>query len=216
MISAPIRIAIVEDMAALREELAGLVSADPYMRCVGVATNGSEALDRLPGCRPDVVLMDIGLPDLSGVECVRRLKPLLPDTGFMMLTIIEDHELVFASLQAGATGYLVKGSPWERLQEAIRELHAGGSPMSSSIAREVIRSLIGSEPGPAAPCSPLSAREVEVLRVLADGRRYKEIADDFGISLHTVRTHIHHIYQKLHVQKRSEATEFFRRQVASR
>lgn len=216
MMPAPIRIAIVEDMAALREELAGLVSADTDLCCVGVAANGAEALDRLPGCLPDVVLMDIGLPDFSGVECVRRLKPLLPDTDFMMLTIIEDHELVFASLQAGATGYLVKGSHWERLLEAVRELHAGGSPMSSSIAREVIRSLFSSGPGPAALYSQLSAREEEVLRALAGGRRYKEIADDFGLSVHTVRTHIHRIYQKLHVQNKAEATEFFRRQAASR
>ncbi len=155
--------------------------------------------------------MDIGLPGLSGVDCVRELKPRLPGTDFMMLTIFEDQEQVFAALRAGATGYLVKGSPWERLREAIRELHAGGSPMSSSIAREVIRAMLQADRDPVPDDRRLSLREEEVLRSLAKGRRYKEIAADLGLSLHTVRTHIHHIYQKLHVTNKSGAAAAFRR-----
>lgn len=211
MISSLIRVAIVEDLHEIREELSGLVSADPVLQNVGVAASGEEALDLLPNIKPHVVLMDIGLPGISGVECVRHLKPLLPATNFMMLTIFEDHAQVYASLKAGATGYLVKGSGWERLLEAVRELHEGGSPMSSSIARQVIRTLLRSENEPPIQDRQLSVREEEVLRALAKGRRYKEIAADFGLSIHTVRTHIHRIYQKLHVQNKAEASEVFRR-----
>lgn len=204
-----IRVAIVEDMDEIRANLAALISNDTGLECVAVAASGEEALAQLPEARPDVVLMDIGMPGISGVECVRQLKPLLPETNFMMLTIFEDHEQVYASLRAGATGYLVKGTAWERLREAVRELHGGGSPMSSSIAREIVRSLLGAKADPS-PGSRLSLREEEVLRALASGQRYKEIAAHLNLSLHTVRTHIHRIYQKLHVQNKADATEAFR------
>lgn len=206
-----IRVGIVEDMSEIRTELVALVEQDLGLENVGVAQTGEEALLLLPSARPDVVLMDIGLPGISGVECVRILKPQLPQTNFMMLTIFEDHAQVFASLQAGATGYLVKGSAWERLREAIRELHEGGSPMSSSIAREVVRSLLRTGGMGSKEEAALSVREEEILRALAKGRRYKEIATDLHLSTHTVRTHIHRIYQKLHVQNKTEALEAFRR-----
>jgi DNA-binding NarL/FixJ family response regulator len=211
MTTAPIRVAIVEDLQEIRTELAGLVASDEGMQTAGIFADGETALKELPGLNPDVVLMDIGLPGISGVECVERLKPQLPATNFMMLTVFEDHERVFAALQAGATGYLVKGSVWERIREAILELHAGGSPMSSSIAREVIRSLLHGKPGPTNPESRLSMREEEILRALAAGKRYKEIAADLDLSPHTVRTHLHRIYQKLHVRNKQEAVAVFRR-----
>lgn len=208
--SAPItRVALVEDIANIREELQQLVAGTPELELHGVATTGEEALTLLPPLRPDVVLMDIGLPGISGIECVRQLKEILPATEFMMLTILEDHESVYASLQAGATGYLVKGLAAGRLAESIRELRAGGSPMSSSIARRVVQRLIRPEPLPL-PENQLSLREEQVLRMLAAGQRYKEIAADLGLSVHTVRTHIHRIYGKLQAQTKAEAVRKFR------
>lgn len=212
MSTAPIYVAIVEDMDDLRRELSGLVSTDAGFKHVGAAASGEDAISLLPSLKPDVVLMDIGLPGISGVECVRRLKPLMPKTNFMMLTIFEDHEQVCAALMSGATGYLVKGSPWDRVRESIAELHAGGSPMTSSIAREVIRSMVRFQSGLGMEQFRLSLREEEVLRALASGRRYKEIAVQFSLSPHTVRTHIHRIYQKLHVRNKTQATQVLRAQ----
>ena len=205
----PIRVALVEDIAAIRESLKTLISESAGLELVGAAVSGEEALDLLPALQPDVVLMDIVLPKMSGVECVRLLKETLPEVEFMMLTIIEEHASVFASLQAGATGYLVKGLAGSRLVEAIRELHAGGAPMSSSIARRVIQRMLKSEDAEP-PESNLSFREQEVLQLLASGQRYKEIADSLNLSAHTVRTHIHHIYGKLQARTKAEAIRIFR------
>ena len=203
------RVAIVEDIANIRAELIELISGAGELELACVAASGEEALTAIPPTTPDVVLMDIGLPGISGVECVQQLKELLPETEFMMLTVFEDHELVYASLQAGATGYLVKGLAPERLLEMIRELRAGGSPMSSSIARRVVQRLLRPEAS-AVPESQLSLREEEILRMLASGQRYKEIADGLGLSVHTVRTHIHRIYRKLQAQTKAEAVRKFR------
>lgn len=180
-----------------------------YVVC-GLATTGrsaQEALAVLPGCRPDIVLIDIQLAGRSGIDCVRELQPRLPDTQFMMLTVVEDHELIFRSLAAGATGYLlkktVKTQP-AKLLEAIRDLHAGGAPMSGQIARHVVATF--REPGAAAPVEPkLSPTERDVLQRLARGLLYKEVAEELTVSISTVRTHVWHIYRKLHAHNRTEA-----------
>jgi DNA-binding NarL/FixJ family response regulator len=174
--------------------------------------DGLEAIEQLPESRAEVVLMDIGLPGIDGVECVRQLKPRMHKTEFMMFTVFEDHEKVMASLFAGATGYLVKSASWNQLKESIVDLHRGGSPMSSSIARRLLKNLI--QPRTEDPNlfdAGLTLREEEVLKSLAHGRRYKEIGKDLAISPHTVRAHIHSIYEKLHVRTKAEAVNQFRK-----
>jgi len=211
-----IRVAVVEDIPDLRDQLTALVSGAPGLAHVGTASTGEEALTLLPTTGPDVVLMDIGLPGISGVECVRLLRPLLPRTNFMMLTVMEDHQSVFAALRAGATGYLVKSAAWERVVEAIRELHAGGSPMTSSIARDVIRVLVDAAPNEPEPEARLTIREEEVLRAAAAGQRYKDIAVSMGVSVNTVRTHVYRIYRKLQVANKAEAMRRFGRDADGR
>jgi DNA-binding NarL/FixJ family response regulator len=158
----------------------------------------------MPKGNPQVVLMDINLPGLSGVECVRRLKPLLPSTQVIMLTVYQNTEHIFKALSAGATGYLLKQTPPTELLDAIREVHNGGSPMSSHIARKIVQSF--QQPAPATPQAiHLSPRETEVLDLLAKGFLYKEIAEKTGLTYATVHTHIRHIYEKLHVRSRTEA-----------
>jgi DNA-binding NarL/FixJ family response regulator len=205
----PIRVAIVEDSREIREGLGFLIGSSPGFACVAACPDGTTALRDLPPCRPDVVLMDIQLPDLSGIECIRRLRTLTPDAQLMMLTVFEDDERIFQSLAAGASGYLVKTTPPAKLLEAIEALHQGGSPMSAAIARRVVDrfrqavpSPVGAEPS---ATSLLSPREREVLDHLAQGFLYKEIAPRLGISVETVRTHIRNIYEKLHVRTRTEA-----------
>jgi DNA-binding NarL/FixJ family response regulator len=199
-----IRVAVVEDRQPDRELLAELLNASPGFCCVSACRSAAEALEALPVSQPDIVLMDIGMPGMSGIDCVRHLSELLPAAQTMMLTVLEDHELIFQSLAAGATGYLLKKTPAPRLLEAIRELRAGGAPMSGQVARKVVatfRRPSADEP-PAARLSPV---ELEVLQLLARGLLYKEVADRLGISLSTVRTHVWHIYRKLQVHNRTEA-----------
>lgn len=203
-----IQVAIVEDQRDVREGLRFMIHQSPGFRCVAACASAEEALRVLPAARPDVVLMDIQLPGLSGIECLRRLSGTLPKAAIAMLTVFEDDEKVFEALRAGATGYLLKSTPPEKLLDALRELHAGGSPMSGQIARKVIRQLVEGAPAPAAeaPALPdLSPREREILDLLAKGHRYKEVAHRLGISLDTVRTHIRHVYEKLQVHSRTEA-----------
>lgn len=205
-----IRVALVEDVGPLRSDLIALLSSAEGVEFVAAASSGEEALANFPALAPDVVVMDIGLPGMTGVACVRELKAVMPDTEFMMLTVFEDHQQVFASLKAGATGYLVKTFASERLVESVRELHAGGSPMSSSIARHVVKAL-NHRTSEARPEDQLTVRELEILRALAAGQRYKEIAAEKFLSLHTVRSHIHRIYQKLQVETKLEATHRYKR-----
>jgi DNA-binding NarL/FixJ family response regulator len=199
-----ISVSIVEDDARVRASLARLIDGSNACRCVSRHGTGENGLEEIPGINPEVVLMDINLPGMSGVECVRRLKPLLPATQIIMLTVYQNTDNIFNALAAGATGYLLKQTPPDELLAAIREVHAGGSPMSSHIARKIVQSF-----QPAAPPLPgveiLTPREAEVLDLLAKGFLYKEIAETTKVTYATVHTHIRHIYEKLHVRSRTEA-----------
>jgi DNA-binding NarL/FixJ family response regulator len=199
-----ISVSIVEDDPRVRGSLARLIDSSPACRCVSRHETGEKGLAEIPGIKPDVVLMDINLPGMSGVECVRRLKPLLPATQIIMLTVYQNTENIFNALAAGATGYLLKQTPPGELLTAIQQVHAGGSPMSSHIARKIVQSF----QQPVAPLSeaqPLTPREAEVLNLLAKGFLYKEIAEMTKVTYATVHTHIRHIYEKLHVRSRTEA-----------
>lgn len=199
-----ISVSIVEDDAGVRTTLARLIDSSPGFRCVSQHPSAESALREIPKTYPEVVLMDINLPGLSGVECVRRLKPLLPQTQIIMLTVYQKAEHIFDALTAGATGYLLKQTPTDELLEAIRDVHGGGSPMNSSIARKIVQSF--QKPVPVAiEAADLSPRESEILDLLAKGFLYKEIAEKIGITFATVHTHIRHIYEKLHVRSRTEA-----------
>jgi DNA-binding NarL/FixJ family response regulator len=199
-----IKVVIVEDDKEMREGLESIVRFHPALECLATYGSAEEALDHISSNIPDIVLMDIHLPGISGIECVRKLKPLLTSTQFMMCTVYEDNENVFDSLCAGATGYLLKNSPPGMITDAIIDLYHGGSPMSSVIARKVINAF---QPAPEhnSDMEKLTKREREMLDLLAKGYRYKEIADQLSISFETVRTHIHNIYEKLQVQSRTEA-----------
>jgi len=199
-----IKVALVEDSPDEREALFFLIKGSPGFACVGAYGTGEEALNKLPSLAPDVVLMDIHLPGISGIQCVWRVKTMLPATRIMMLSVFEDHDRIFESLRAGASGYLLKKTPPARLLEAIQELHEGGAPMSSPIARQVVAAF--QTPGKQNDSfNQLSTREQEILTLLNQGFLYKEVADRLGIAIGTVRTHISRIYDKLHVRSRAEA-----------
>ena len=200
----PIRVSIVDDEADLRENISGYVDAAKGFRCVSVHSSAEEALSRLPKEKPDVVLMDINLGGMSGIECVRHLKPQMRETQMVMLTVFEDTEKIFSALAAGASGYLLKRLAPEKLLEAIREVHEGGSPMSAPIARKVVQSLQLPRPG-VDETAEHSPRERQVLDGQAEGQAYKQIADKLNVSIHTVRNYIRRIYEKLHVRSSAEA-----------
>ena len=199
-----ISVSIVEDDAGVRSALAKLINSSPGFRCVSDHGSAESALDEIPKLKPNVALMDINLPGLSGVECVRRLKPLLPGTQVIMLTVYQNTEHIFNALAAGATGYMLKQTPPAELLVAIKEVNAGGSPMSSHIARKIVQSFQQSAPA-SKEMATLSQREAEVLALLAKGFLYKEIAENMSVTYATVHTHIRHIYEKLHVRSRTEA-----------
>jgi DNA-binding NarL/FixJ family response regulator len=204
--SAPVKIVIVDDSPDLRENIAGYLEAFPEFRCINTYAGAREALAGLPRDLPDVVLMDINLGDhaMDGIECVRRLKMLLPNVRVVMLTVFEDSEKIFRTLTAGASGYLLKRQRPDELLAAIREVMAGGAPMSTSIARKVVESFRATAPH-GHEGADLSHREAEVLDGLAQGLAYKQIADQLNVSIHTVRNYIRRIYEKLHVRSRTEA-----------
>lgn len=202
----PLSVAIVEDDDRVRESLAILCDGTAGSRCVGAWRSGEAALVELPGKGPDVVLMDINLPGMSGIECVRRLRGLLPDVHVLMLTVYEDSDAIFESLKAGAHGYLTKEASPGDIMDAVLDVHRGGSPMSPNIARKVIQSFHPpATPAATSGTDELTRREREILDGLARGFLYKEIAGQFGISIETVRTHIRNIYEKLEVHTRTEA-----------
>jgi len=203
------RIAIVEDNKVIRESLVEFIHADPDCECVCACATGEEALEAIPQHQPEIVLMDIQLPNLSGIECTAQLKRLLPAVHIIMVTVYEDTERIFKALRAGACGYLLKRCTPEELVAAIREVRQGGAPMSRDIARKVIASF--QEPlAAAAKVEGLSPREREILELLAQGFPNKEIAHRVGVSDGTVRWHLRHVYDKLHVRSRTEAALKFR------
>ena len=205
-----VRVAIVEDQEWMRQSLAGQIAGCPQFTCVGQCGTAEEALAALPGCRPDVVLMDINLPGMSGIECVRRLKEYLPETNVLMLTVYEEGEEIFDSLKAGASGYLLKRAPEGELMDAIAQVHAGGSPMTGLIARKVVQ-FFGRLGNAVPELEKLSPREREILDLLSEGASYKEIAGRLGLSIHTIRMHIRGIYRKLHVHSRGEVVAKYMR-----
>jgi len=198
-----IRVAIVDDDTEIRDGLRWVIDHSDGFACTGAFRNCQEGLAHLEEDPPDVVLMDIGLPEVSGIECVRRMKERFPDLQILMLTVYSDDEKIFESLRAGAVGYLLKKTPSEKLLEAIRDASAGGAPMSSEVARKVLGYF--RQPRSPKVVSALSDRESEVLEALMEGHSYKAIADRLFVSVHTVRFHLHNIYAKLHVSSRAEA-----------
>lgn len=204
-----ITVSIVEDDPGVRAILAGWIGRAAGFRLVGEFSSVESALARLPACRPDVVLVDINLSGQSGITCVRQLKPVMADTKFLMVTVFEDGDHIFDALTAGASGYLLKRTPRAELLAGIQQVHAGGSPMNSYIARKVVQWFQKQQPQPRNEPEGLSAREREILRLLARGFAYKEMADSLGLSIGTINTHIRRIYQKLQVRSRSEAVALF-------
>lgn len=200
-----IAVAIVEDDVPAREILAGWIRDAEGFRLAGEYGDAETAIARLPHEKPSVVLFDINLPGMSGIECVRRLKPVLPDTQFVMVTVYEDANHIFNALSAGATGYLLKQMRRNELLDALKDVHAGGSPMSSQIARKVVQNFYRNDVQPGGEAMDLSGREREVLELLARGYLYKEIAEMLKISGPTVNTYIRRIYEKLHVRSRAQA-----------
>jgi DNA-binding NarL/FixJ family response regulator len=205
----PISISIVEDNDKLRGTLARVLNRAEGFRCVSQHPSAEDALKELPGVKPEVVLMDINLPGMNGVECVRQLKPLLPQTQVMMLTVYEDTENIFNALAAGASGYMLKRTSTKELIEAIHEVKRGGSPMTMHIARKVVQSF--QKAAPSASTEILSEREQQVLDLLSQGLIYKEISEKLGIGYETVHTYIRRVYEKLQVRTRTEAVAKFLR-----
>ena len=200
----PVKVVIVEDQTWIRENLVQEINRAPGLRCVNSYRTGEEALLGIPADQPDVVLMDINLPGLDGVECVRRLHADLPDVKCLMLTVYEESEKIFNSLLAGASGYLLKRAGTAELLNAIQQLQEGGAPMSSNIARKVVGyfNKMGDDKS---DTSMLTAREEQVLELLAKGMAYKNIADQLSLTIDTIRMNVKHIYVKLHVHSRGEA-----------
>ena len=200
----PIKVAIVDDDEGIRTGLAALIKRAANFRLLGDYADGESALKEIPQRPPDVVLMDINLPGMKGYECVRQLKALCPQVQFLMLTVYEDSDSLFNSLKAGASGYLLKRTASERLLDAIRDVHAGGSPMTPQLARRVVM-FFNQPKKPDAAVAQLTAGEREFLDQLSKGYAYKEIADRMNISIDTVRSYVRTVYEKLHVHSRTEA-----------
>jgi DNA-binding NarL/FixJ family response regulator len=209
----PISLAIIEDLDEVRDGLRNFIALSSDFLILDSFKTAEDALAAWPHCQPDIYIVDINLPGINGIEFVRKAGRNEGHTQFMMFTVYENDEKVFEALKAGASGYLLKNTGLVHIIEALKELHQGGSPMSSAIARKLVRSLqdpvnrqpVGQDPTPAVWDAALSTRENEILQLLARGLLYKEISDQLHISTSTVRQHIHRIYEKLHVQNRTEA-----------
>jgi DNA-binding NarL/FixJ family response regulator len=198
-----IKVSIVEDDDRIRNSLSSLIDGSDGFRCVSAHRSAEEALRQIPGVKPDVVLLDINLPEMSGIECIQKLKSRIETVKILMHTVYEDEEQLFTSLRAGAHGYLLKRTPPTKLLEAIADVHAGHSAVSSQMARLMVKFF--HQLGPVSGAEKLTHREVEILEHLAKGYQNKEIADLLGIGFDTVRTHLRNIYEKLHVNSRAEA-----------
>lgn len=199
-----LRVSLVEDDAEARRIFASWITSADGLTCCSEHGSAENAMAELPALKPDVVITDINLPGLSGVECVRRLKPQMPSTQFVMLTVYEDSDHLFNALAAGASGYLLKRTTCSELLAAVHAVHGGDSPMTGRIARKIVQ-YFHAGPAPAANEVRLSPREQTVLELLARGFLYKEIADSLKISLPTVNSHVRGIYEKMHVQSRGQA-----------
>ena len=204
----PVKVVLVEDKAGVRESWCKLVNSLAGFSCVNVCSSGEEALRVIPSIAPEVVLMDIFLPRMSGIECTARLKLLLPKTQILILTAVDDDELVFMALEAGADGYLLKRTKPEDLRAAMLDVLGGGAPMTSEIARRVVESFRRASRLPKQTIH-LSVREEEVLILLSKGYSNKEIAEQLSISAETVGSHLKHIYEKMHVRSRAEAVAHY-------
>jgi DNA-binding NarL/FixJ family response regulator len=203
-----ISVAVVEDNAGLRHSLRSVLEDSPGFNCAGSFTSAEEALREIPKHPPEVVLMDINLPGMSGIECTRRLRELLPETRVVMITVYRDNDKIFEALRAGASGYLLKRAAPQVILDAVVNVHEGGSPMSSEVARKVVEAFqqpVAAGVGPGGEQVELSSREREVLELLSQGMPDKQIADRLSLSIRTVRFHLGHIYAKLHVRSRVEA-----------
>lgn len=198
-----IRVGIVEDIEDIRNAVAALLIWDKDFELVFTLSRGEEALDTIPALLPDIVIMDINLPGISGIDCIKLVKPNCPSTQFMIFTIYENDENIFTALEAGATGYLLKKSTMPQIAEALKELYNGGSPMSALIARKLVQRY--QKPVPSSELEQLTPKEKEILLLLSEGLLYKEIADRLSITAGTVKQHIHRIYEKLHVSNKTEA-----------
>lgn len=196
-----IQVAIIEDDSEIRQTLALIIKGTPGFYCQNTFADAESAIDQIPNLVLDVVLADIDLPGVSGIEAVKKLKVQKPEIDFLMLTVQQDDESVFRSICAGASGYLIKDTPPSELLKSIQEVHNGGAPMSTNIARKVIQSFHKWQP------SPLSDRETEILKLLSNGMNYRSIAAQLFLSPHTVKTHIKNIYGKLHVNSRAAAVK---------
>jgi len=198
------KVAIVEDNPTFRQYLSELIANTPAHRCVCACASAEEALEKIPTRRPDVVLMDIHLPGVSGIACTTRLREKMPGIQVIMLTVYKDIQMIFQALKAGACGYVLKRADEKEILEAIAEVRAGGAPMTSQVARMVVRSFLEDPSGPS-ETGQLSPRELEILALVAQGRANKEIGSQLHITSGTVRIHLSHIYEKLHVRCRTEA-----------
>lgn len=205
-----IDVAIVEDNAALANGLRKIIESASDFRCLGVWTTAEDALKKIDAFRPQVVLMDINLPGMSGIEATARIKQYLPELQVIMVTVYRDHDQIFAALKAGASGYLLKRSTPEEVRQAIRDVRSGGAPMSAEIARRVVEAFHQPVRTSMPEDVKLSKRETEILELLTKGLANKEIADRLDISVETVRVHLRRVYEKLHVHSRTEAAMKFR------
>ena len=206
-----ITLAIVEDLDEVREGLYQFISLNPEFKILDTFKTAEQALHDLPHINPDIVIMDINLPGMNGIDCIRQVKKKTPRTQFMMFTVYENDEKVFEALKAGASGYLLKNTGLIQMIASLKELYEGGSPMSANIARKLVTMFREQQPE-TIPVAALSNRENEILQLLSKGLLYKEIADQLSISVGTVRQHIHNIYEKLHVHSRSAAVSAALRQ----
>lgn len=203
-----IKFSVVEDQRDMRESLIKFLEGVAELRCVGSHADARDALRKIPAEAPDVVLMDINMPGMNGIECVSQLKKSCPSIDVLMLTTYDDGDLIFDALRAGANGYLLKNMRREDLVEAVRQVHAGGAPMSFQVARKVINHFHQPRKNNS-EVDKLTSRETEILRLLAKGLAYKQIASQLGITISTIRTHIRAVYEKLHVHTRTEAAMKF-------
>jgi DNA-binding NarL/FixJ family response regulator len=200
-----IKLAIVEDLEEVAEGLGEFIRTDTNLQLLASYRTAEAAALELPIIKPDIVIMDINLPGMTGIECIRKIRQTGTSMQFMMFTVYENNDQVFEALKAGASSYLLKKTPPVQIIESIKELYNGGSPMSATIARKLVTIFQEQPKGPNAEASVLTQREKEVLECLAKGMLYKEISEELGISFHTVRQHIRTIYEKLHVQNKTEA-----------